>query len=1127
MRIYSYIDTIKTTCQHLVQLLIVLLVFQADLSWSFDDVVSGRWGADDIAVLADNGITRGCDSENYCPDRELQRAEMAIFLLRGVHGADFTPSAATGALFDDVSTDHWAGHFIEELAGLGIANGCDVDQFCPSREVTRGEMAIFLLRSLHGGSYTPPSPTGQVFGDINADYWAAAFIEQLAADGLSESTLDNVRSCESNYFCPSLPINRAEMAVWLVRAFELTGSTDDEPVGNPTNGEALYTSQGCALSNCHTADPGTNQFNIQNGSTISAIENAMASVPLMVAMGFDLTEQELADIAAYLATFGNIDNGEGNSSDGEVLFNDSGCSQGSCHGTDLTENLNNIQAGSDPGVIANAINSVTQMVAMAFDFSEEELENLAAWITIASQKTQFSENTQLAGHPTYRSYSAQAVDYDGDDDLDLYVVNYLRGNYLYRNNGDETFTEVAEAAGVNDSGKGGNGSWADYDLDGDMDLYLINVIGDTNTLYRNEGDGTFTDVTLNAGLRIWGYRDDMDAAWLDYDLDGDPDLYLLQNGHLLHAEGMGNLLYRNNGDGTFSDVTAMAGVGDIGAAVKVGVADYNQDGYPDLYVANFTNLNLPDQYDSLPNVLYRNNGDGTFSNITATATIFDNLGGYDVDWGDFNNDGLPDLYVSNLLDVLPDSTNSLFINLGNDRFDSIGPTAGVDHSASTVGATWADFNQDGFEDLLISNIETTDYLVLYQNNGDNTFSDITQSAGLDLTAPGNQPLAADFNNDGYPDLFIPRIGYPNALFINQGGNGFKKSPFPSSQSPQKPSSPTLDKNTPTPRAVVGTLNMDLTVEPMDAQTIRVTWDLEDGGDVTAETHIHLSSQSGSFDINQPTATADPGRDSWLIDGLTPETAYFVRIFQSFGSDLKANTIEGFVRTYPFNYEADARPALINNCTHRGCHFDRNPIMLEDTPVSELVNVLSVQVPTMNYITPFDMDQSYLWHKINGTQNAAGGYGVTMPKDWADPLRDWELEVIESWIEDGAPAVGLTILTDGTDFETGDAIVGSAYAYGGEGEHFDLYLTLRFPDGEIHYLTLVDEAYLLEESAAPLIPGQMIASGERIDLFVLNDEVLGLTGSYEIIGWLVASGEIGGDESSLMSNRSTFEFEITP
>jgi len=258
-------------------------------------------------------------------------------------------------------------------------------------------------------------------------------------------------------------------------------------------------------------------------------------------------------------------------------------------------------------------------------------------------------------------------DFDNDGDLDIYLVNgrYLesvssvRGrslagklkNALYRNNGDGTFTDISDAAGVGDTGFGMAAVSADYDNDGDRDLFVTNY--DRDTLYRNDGDGTFTDVTREAGVgsELWS----VGASFFDADGDGLLDLYV--GGYLvfdpeyrnyfaaeafpgpLAYRGQKDILYHNNGDGTFTDVGRTAGVGTTnGRAMGVSAADIDDDGDQDIFVAN----------DGMENFLYRNRGDGSFENIALrTGTAFGQNGeatsAMGPEFGDFDSDGLLDL----------------------------------------------------------------------------------------------------------------------------------------------------------------------------------------------------------------------------------------------------------------------------------------------------------------------------------------------------------------------------------------------------------------------------------------------------------------------------------------------------
>ena len=189
---------------------------KSDLFTTFQDVPSTFWAWSSIEALTASGITNGCTPTGYCPDRTVSRAEMAIFLGRGLHGAAFVPPAATGTRFDDVPASYWAGSWIEQIAADGITLGCGASPplFCPERTLARAEMAIFLLRARHGAAYTPPPATGTRFTDVPADYWAAGWIEQLAAEGITNG-------CAPDLYCPGRLVKRDEMAVFLARAFNL------------------------------------------------------------------------------------------------------------------------------------------------------------------------------------------------------------------------------------------------------------------------------------------------------------------------------------------------------------------------------------------------------------------------------------------------------------------------------------------------------------------------------------------------------------------------------------------------------------------------------------------------------------------------------------------------------------------------------------------------------------------------------------------------------------------------------------------------------------------------------------------------------------------------------------------
>jgi hypothetical protein len=319
----------------------------------------------------------------------------------------------------------------------------------------------------------------------------------------------------------------------------------------------------------------------------------------------------------------------------------------------------------------------------------------------------------------------------------------------------------------------------DSDGDGWLDIYVVN--GATmpgldktdprfhNRLYRNRGNGTFTDVTARAGVAGKGY--DLGVATGDYDGDGDTDLFV--------AGLRANVLYRNNGDGTFEDVTARAGLAapdpEYGTlwAVAAAFFDYDKDGWLDLFVSNYCvwdpatepicnrpeapDYCHPDGYKGLPNSLYRNNGDGTFTNVSAPTGIRAHVGkGMGIGLADFDEDGWLDLFVSN--DNWP---AFLFHNRQGRRFEEVALAAGVAYTEmgkkiSGMGADARDVDNDGRPDVFQTALDG-DTMPLFRNRGGMAFEDWTGRAGLvapTLANTGWSNGIVDFNNDGWKDLFV-------------------------------------------------------------------------------------------------------------------------------------------------------------------------------------------------------------------------------------------------------------------------------------------------------------------------------------------------------------------------------------
>ena len=302
-----------------------------------------------------------------------------------------------------------------------------------------------------------------------------------------------------------------------------------------------------------------------------------------------------------------------------------------------------------------------------------------------------AESAGLNSRAHERIRGVTTADYDNDGDLDLFLCSGL-DDILYRNNGDLTFTDVTDAAGVRNRGNGLVGTWGDYDRDGNVDLYVANWNENIHALYRNRGDGTFIETTAQAGLGEDDYTNI--GLWFDYDRDGDVDLFVSRWNDRPHR------LWRNNGNGTFTNVAAQAGLANTVKGQGAALADFNNDGFLDLYLAS----------DNAPNLLLRNNGDGTFTDIAAQAGVDDARRSVDCAWGDFDADGAMDLYVGNY-----DAPNALYFNNGDGTFtEDSGVTA--DHER-TIGTTVADYNNDGWLDFFTVNSETANRL--YRNQGHN------------------------------------------------------------------------------------------------------------------------------------------------------------------------------------------------------------------------------------------------------------------------------------------------------------------------------------------------------------------------------------------------------------------------
>jgi enediyne biosynthesis protein E4 len=396
------------------------------------------------------------------------------------------------------------------------------------------------------------------------------------------------------------------------------------------------------------------------------------------------------------------------------------------------------------------------------------------------------------------------ADFDGDGWQDIYFVNgrdlYNRGisvrNALYHNNGDGTFTDVTDKAGVPGTGYGLGCVWGDYDNDGFPDLFVTQY--GRNILYHNNGNGTFTDVTDKAGVAgLESGSFHSGATFLDYDRDGNLDLYVgsyvaldpdgpryCNIGNVRSScppsayNGSSDALYHNNGDGTFTNVTRSLNVlQPHGKNLSVGAADYDNDSWPDLFVAN----------DGLAAYLYHNDHGKSFREIAAPSGMAFSASGslmaaMCISLGDYDNDGWLDLYISDF----QGSSDHIWHNDGKGNFDEVSDEAGITgptHNVLSFGGGFIDYDNDGWVDLFIANghvypeIEQASPGTRYKqvnsvfhNDGRGKFVETSKETGVaDQTPHAARGVAfADFDNDGFVDVLVADNGDPPLLLHNGG-----------------------------------------------------------------------------------------------------------------------------------------------------------------------------------------------------------------------------------------------------------------------------------------------------------------------------------------------------------------------
>jgi hypothetical protein len=414
------------------------------------------------------------------------------------------------------------------------------------------------------------------------------------------------------------------------------------------------------------------------------------------------------------------------------------------------------------------------------------------------------------------------LDYDGDGFFDLYLVQGHHhperaldgpggpdepGNVLYRNAGGKGFEDVSERAGVAGRGYGMGAAVGDADGDGRPDLYV--ACYGRNTLYRNRGDGTFEDITERARVGAGGWSSS--AAWADFDGDGDLDLYVVtylaydtrKHGaceatipgsttkvaaycHPHHFEGAPDIIYRNAGGGAFRDVTRESGIAGAsgwlaGKGLGVVISDFDDDGDPDVFVAN----------DSVPNNLWRNLGGFRFEDVALETGFALNAegaaqAGMGIDRGDADGDGLTDIYVTNF----SRETDTLFVHRGSQFLDLTVECgiAGPTYLPLAFGCRFIDYDLDGDLDVYVANghildnaealhpgegVTYAEPALLLENTGKGKYRDASAAAGawFRKAVVGRAVAEADYDNDGDPDLLVTCVGGPAALLENRAGDG--------------------------------------------------------------------------------------------------------------------------------------------------------------------------------------------------------------------------------------------------------------------------------------------------------------------------------------------------------------------
>ena len=377
------------------------------------------------------------------------------------------------------------------------------------------------------------------------------------------------------------------------------------------------------------------------------------------------------------------------------------------------------------------------------------------WFSNQKDFTRMSTSAISEDGTNSRGVSWADYDNDGNEDLIILEAGNTSRNDLFRNNGDGTFTKITTGPVGTDTGDSRTACWGDYNNDGYIDLYITNLGGQNNFLYKNNGDGSFTSITGSETVIHGGSS--VSAVWADFNNDGFLDLFVA------NIAGESNFLFMNNGDETFMTVTGQSIVTDISDSRGCAAADYDDDGDVDIFVTNAG--------DGENNFLYNNDKFGVFTQVSDGPVVNDHAVSSGGSWGDYNNDGWLDLYVTNRYGT----PNMLYKNNQAGGFSLVGTAEIPEDSTDSRGSAWVDFDNDGLLDLYVANANNQKNILYKQRAGGNFLRVLLGSIVEDPNTDTRGAAWADFNNDGSPDLILGNNGGSNPLYRNNiFGNHYLK-----------------------------------------------------------------------------------------------------------------------------------------------------------------------------------------------------------------------------------------------------------------------------------------------------------------------------------------------------------------